>query len=218
MPLSETLGLALTLTCAGAVWGCADGRTTLSPTSPSSLSRPWVSKADARPAVRYFDSDGDGYDDGSEPGGMPERGSGTTNPEQVPLPDQAPVPVPVTINIIGPAGAGAFVPNPLQVALGNMIVWANSDLITHGIVLDDGTPVGRLLPGQSSIPIALATETMGYHCTLHPTMVGQITMVPAGSRCLLHRKGHRRQRALMMTGMPATTTYFLSGSVNTYSA
>ena len=68
--------------------------------------------------------------------------------------------------------------NPLQAATGNTIVWLNANTITHAIVLDDGTPVGNLAPGQSSPPLALANPVTGYHCTLHPTMVGQITMAP----------------------------------------
>lgn len=128
---------------------------------------------------RRVDSDGDGYEDGEVPmpdpnaGPMPDPGS-MPNPGQPPPPDGV-VPVQLTINIVGGFGAAAFGPNPLQAAIGNTIVWSNGDLIVHDIVLDDGTPVGMLAPGQSSTAITISTPTAGYHCTLHPSMTGQVT-------------------------------------------
>jgi plastocyanin len=177
MRLNVRSRLAFVVALAVALWGCGDGRTQLSPSSPSPLSSRSsldTSRSNVTRASRTVDKDGDGYDDGPEE--MPAPGS-----ETPPNPDGTmPVPVPLTVNIIGPAGPGAFVPNPLQATVGNMIVWMNSDLITHIIVLDDGTPVGDLAPGQSSVPLALATPTMGYHCTLHPSMVGQVTTLMPG--------------------------------------
>jgi plastocyanin len=132
------------------------------------------------------DNDGDGYEDGDggnvpmpdpNAGPMPDPGS-APNPDQLPPPDGVPVPVQLTINIVGTFGATAFAPNPLQAAVGNTIIWSNNDLIVHEIVLDDGTPVGMLAPGQSSVPISISTPTAGYHCTLHPSMVGQVTTMP----------------------------------------
>ena len=89
-------------------------------------------------------------------------------------------PVQLTVNITGSFGTGAFAPNPLQAATGNTIVWLNTDAINHDIVLDDGTPVGNLAPGQSSPPLAIVNPVTGYHCTFHPSMVGQITMAAPG--------------------------------------
>ncbi len=178
MRVIKALGLMVAVTCGGALWGCGDGRTQLSPVSPSSLSSAPSRSTPGTgltPALRYVDKDGDGYDDGPE---TPE-GSETPAPGQ-PAPEQAPVPVPLTVNITGTFGPGSFMPNPLQAVVGDSIVWTNADLIAHIIVLDDGTPVGTLAPGQSSTPVVLAAPTMGYHCTLHPTMVGQVTSLPPG--------------------------------------
>jgi hypothetical protein len=72
-------------------------------------------------------------------------------------------------------GSGrVFAPNPLSAASGNTVVWQNADFITHDIVLDNGTPVGNLAPGQSSAPLTVVDAVTGYHCALHPSMVGQI--------------------------------------------
>lgn len=172
IPLN-TAAVLVVAASAGAISGCSDQRSQLSPASPSSLSSPSRSMpgASMNAAVRRIDSDGDGYDDGDSQ--MPS--------EPAPAPDQTmpiPAPVQLTINIVGAFGAGAFVPNPLQAAAGNTIVWTNSDVIAHAIVLDDGTPIGSLAPGQTSNVVTMTLPIMGYHCLLHPSMVGQVTTVP----------------------------------------
>ena len=80
----------------------------------------------------------------------------------------------VIIQIVGTLGVNAFDPNPMQAAVGDMIVWTNNDTRVHHIVFDNGTDGGEVAPGQSSTPIALTTPTAGFHCTIHPSMVGTI--------------------------------------------
>jgi hypothetical protein len=58
--------------------------------------------------------------------------------------------------------------------VGDMIVWTNSDRTIHRIVLNDGTVVGDVAPGGSSMPLPLVSPTATYYCTIHPTMVGSI--------------------------------------------
>jgi hypothetical protein len=170
---------------AGVVSACGQQRG-LSPLSPTELSSRNTGDAprarEATLAPRRVDNDGDGYEDPYDYP-MPDPGAGPgPNPMPGPPPptDGVPVPVPVqlTISIVGSFGNLAFAPNPQQAAIGNMVVWMNNDFVQHTIVLDDGTPVGTLAPGQSSTPIALVTDTAGYHCTIHPSMVGQIVPVP----------------------------------------
>ena len=186
MQLNVSLRLALVVVCAGAIWGCGDSRSQLLPTSPSSLS------SGSSPRT---------------PGTIraPGRGGSTATVmvmttatrrcriqtgNRCRIRARCPIPInsrrqtaswcPSNSRSIssGRLAAAAFAPNPLQAAIGNTIVWSNSDLIVHDIVLDDGTPVGILAPGQSSAPISISTPTAGYHCTLHPSMVGQVTTVP----------------------------------------
>jgi plastocyanin len=92
-------------------------------------------------------------------------------------PAPAPTPMQVIISIIGSIGANAFTPNPIQANVGDMIVWTNNDVRLHHIVLDDGTDLGDVQPGQSSAPAPLMTPTAMFHCTIHPTMVGSINGV-----------------------------------------
>ena len=90
-------------------------------------------------------------------------------------PAPAPAPVTTMINIVGTDGVTAFLPNPIQAAMGNLVVWMNGDTRLHHIVLDNGMDIGDVLPGQASTPVAMATAApTGYHCTIHPSMVGMI--------------------------------------------
>lgn len=92
-----------------------------------------------------------------------------------------PTPMQVIINIVGSFGSNAFMPNPTLANMGDQIVFTNTDLVMHHIVLDDGTDLGEVQPGQSSLPVPLVTPTAAYHCTIHSTMVGSINgdLVPA---------------------------------------
>ena len=92
------------------------------------------------------------------------------------LDDEVPLPTPaqVLINIVAAFGTGAFMPNPTLANLGDQIVFTNTDTLVHHIVLDDGTDLGEVQPGQSTQPMPLTTPTATYHCTIHPTMVGSI--------------------------------------------
>ena len=181
MRVNAWFGLTLGVIGLGTVWGCGDGRNQLSPSSPSALSssRSPSPRSISLAHPNHLDSDGDGYEDPEQPGDMPPPGEPTSVPDpgQIPAPD-ATVPVQLTINITGSFGTGAFAPNPLQAATGNTVVWLNADRINHDIVFDDGTPVGNLAPGQSSAPLTVVNPVKGYHCALHPTEVGQIT-IPA---------------------------------------
>jgi hypothetical protein len=126
--------LGLTLSACGECGG-------ISPTSPSVASSPQTQRVqrEATPlARRGVDSDGDGYEDPdpgmpSDPGTVPRP-----NPEGVPPTEGTPAPVQLTIGIAGLLGPLSFVPNPLQAAIGNTIVWTNNAVFQHNIVLDDG--------------------------------------------------------------------------------
>ena len=102
------------------------------------------------------------------------------DPPMPPPPDPpAPVPNTVTISVVATAGTQSFNPNPSTAAVGDMIVWANNDQLLHHIVFDDGTDVGDIAPGQSSVAVPLTTPTATYHCTLHPSMTGGINVTIA---------------------------------------
>jgi plastocyanin len=53
-----------------------------------------------------------------------------------------PTPIQVLINIVGSVGSNAFMPNPTPANMGDQIVFTNTDLVMHHIVLDDGNGPG----------------------------------------------------------------------------
>lgn len=53
------------------------------------------------------------------------------------------------------------------------------DVRLHHLVLDDGTDIGDVMPGQMTAPIDVNTDVPGmFHSTLHPSMVGSINGDP----------------------------------------
>jgi len=83
----------------------------------------------------------------------------------------------VTIDIAEVNGPYSFFPSPMTVGSDQIIVWRNMDTLTHHVVFDDrSVDTGTLAPGTLSQPIALSPGTRTYHCAIHPTMVGSITV------------------------------------------
>lgn len=113
-------------------------------------------------------------------------------PTPAPTPTAPPVSATVTINIVGMSddrnpsyvmgadGAGAFSPNPATVAVGQVVVWHNSDTITHTATADGGAfDTGNIAPGATSAPITVtAAGNLAYHCQIHPSMVGTVIVTP----------------------------------------
>ena len=91
----------------------------------------------------------------------------------------------VTVDIVGMNGALSFSPNPATLPSGQMIVWHNVDVVTHHVVLNDGSlDTGNLDPGRYSQPAELRAAAGQYHCSIHPVMIGSVnqsTVAPQGS-------------------------------------
>jgi len=111
-------------------------------------------------------------------------GSGTSTPSG-PSPyatgPVAPAPtVPPTNFIIDVAeinGPYSFYPSPATARAGQVIVWRNSDSVKHHVVFDDmSVDAGTLAPGTLSQPIMVAPGNWAYHCAIHPSMVGSLTV------------------------------------------
>jgi len=86
----------------------------------------------------------------------------------------------ITIDIVGIRGAMSFSPDPATVPAGQKVVWHNADSTTHRIVFDDGQlDTGNIAAGGFSAPMMLRPPA-GYHCSIHPEMVGRVSAVSAG--------------------------------------
>ena len=81
----------------------------------------------------------------------------------------------LVINVVAIDSAQSFLPNPSSIPDGRTVVWHNVDTVTHRVVLNDRSgDTGNLDPGTFSSPMSLATIG-GYHCSIHPEMVGTLT-------------------------------------------
>lgn len=79
----------------------------------------------------------------------------------------------VTVNIVGVKGKLSFSPNPADVGAGQLVVFHNTDVVTHHIMLDDGSlQTAEIAPGATSAALPVGAANMAYHCTIHPSMVG----------------------------------------------
>lgn len=97
------------------------------------------------------------------------------------------------------AGGGllvlSFNPNPTTVRVGEMVVWQNHDGVSHHVVQDSdgaadpggayggtgatpsGFDAGVTAPGATSAAFSATTAgVVHYHCTIHPGMVGTLTV------------------------------------------
>jgi len=74
-------------------------------------------------------------------------------------------------------GAAAFGMNPLVVATGTTVTWTNNDSIAHDSVADGGMWNSGILGAGQSFQFRFATAgTFTYKCTIHPSMVGTVTV------------------------------------------
>jgi plastocyanin len=99
---------------------------------------------------------------------------------------------PNSISIVSRAetqGTGAFSPNPLTVPVNGVVRWYNDDRdaaggpyggsngTTHTVTADDVSFLsGNLNPGGTFEHTFAAAGTYPYHCSIHPTMRGTITV------------------------------------------
>lgn len=89
------------------------------------------------------------------------------------------LPAAVVANASGKISIKGFKFNPasVTVALGETVVWTNDDTAPHTITADAGQfDSGSLAPGQSFAMPPLNPGTYAYHCKIHPSMKGTVTV------------------------------------------
>ena len=84
----------------------------------------------------------------------------------------------MTIQIQGDRGSSSYAPNPTTMKVGQTVAWHNADSTAHDSTQDQGRfQTGTLSAGGTSSPVAMSTAgTFTYHCTIHPGMIGTITV------------------------------------------
>jgi plastocyanin len=78
-------------------------------------------------------------------------------------------------------GANAYDPNPFTASLaaGGVVEWGNDDGEDHTVTADDDSFTSGNINGGDTFSHTFTVEgAVPYHCELHPTMVGVITVTP----------------------------------------
>ncbi|HEV3232041.1 MAG TPA: plastocyanin/azurin family copper-binding protein [Candidatus Dormibacteraeota bacterium] len=126
-------------------------------------------------------------------GGSP-TGGGTPNPTPSEAPSPAPSaaptaavpspattagPVAATVQLVtDPNNGGAFKPPSVSIKVGEAVKWDwVDDSAQHSVTADDGSFDSGLAGKGNSFSFTFATAgTYTYHCSVHPLMVGKITV------------------------------------------
>jgi plastocyanin len=71
----------------------------------------------------------------------------------------------------------AFNPQTIQAKVGESITWTNQDSTAHTVTLDDkSVDSGNVAPSATFSHAFTQAGTFTYHCSIHPTMTGTITV------------------------------------------
>ena len=71
----------------------------------------------------------------------------------------------------------AFSPASLTIPVGDTVEWTNNQNVTHTVTSDTGTELSASLgPGQTYQHIFMTAGSNPYHCSIHTTMHGSVTV------------------------------------------
>jgi plastocyanin len=84
----------------------------------------------------------------------------------------------------GTAGSGqavaiknfAFTPATVTVSANGTVTWANGDTTAHTVTFDNGPDCGNVAAGATVTATFSSAGTYAYHCTIHPSMKGSVTV------------------------------------------
>jgi plastocyanin len=76
-----------------------------------------------------------------------------------------------------------FSPANVSVQAGSTVTWVNEGNVPHTVTSDDGQfDSGVLMPGDSYTVVFKGRGTITYHCAIHPSMTGSVTVgTPMGA-------------------------------------
>jgi len=71
----------------------------------------------------------------------------------------------------------AYSPNPVSISVGGTVTWTNNDSTAHTATADNGSfSSGNIAPGGKFSQTFSTAGTFTYKCTIHPNMVGTVTV------------------------------------------
>lgn len=98
-------------------------------------------------------------------------------------PSPTPTPAPAGSTVINiAAGASsrttnAYAPSPISVSVGATVAWTNTDSVPHTSTADGGAwSSGNIAPGGTFTRTFTSAGSFTYRCTIHPGMVGTVTV------------------------------------------
>ena len=75
----------------------------------------------------------------------------------------------------------AFAPSGLTVAAGDTVTWTNKDAASHTVTFNSGGGSGTLVTGAMFSFVFTGPGTFAYHCAIHPSMTGSVTVAGAAT-------------------------------------
>ena len=69
-----------------------------------------------------------------------------------------------------------FLPGSLSVTAGTSVTWTNADSVNHTVTFDAGPDCGQVSTGQSVTAQFPGPGSYAYHCNIHPSMKGTVTV------------------------------------------
>jgi plastocyanin len=72
----------------------------------------------------------------------------------------------------------AFEPKQVTVHIGDVIEWANEDIVAHTATAKDKSWEVNVLPGRSGRLVLKSAGSFSYICRYHPNMTGEIVVEP----------------------------------------
>jgi plastocyanin len=71
----------------------------------------------------------------------------------------------------------SFQPANMEVKVGTKVTWRNEDTAQHTVTSDDGAFTSPALDSGATYSFTFASAgTFKYHCSIHPSMVGQVVV------------------------------------------
>lgn len=99
-----------------------------------------------------------------------------SSPSPTPTPSGAVAPVSI-VSGASTMTTTAYAPNPIVVSVGGSVTWTNKDTQTHTATANDNAwNSGPIAPGAQFSRTFSSAGTFQYFCTIHPGMVGTVTV------------------------------------------
>lgn len=82
------------------------------------------------------------------------------------------------VRIVDNAGNNSYSPNPIEAKVGETVIWVNDDSAIHTVTSTDGIfDSDTLQRGQTFSYTFDKEREYPYFCTLHPNMVGTVSVI-----------------------------------------